>query len=184
MPRTLALGEIAREAPETTYEQLRRHDYRSNEASFEEDNFRFTPSGNSNNDEYFPRLLTRELCRHHVILQSGMRQMSSHKTPGAYEPEILKVMGEAFDRAWEEFRAGPKYDELSRFLIARAIIQAVEAGAVEATILVDTATRALRAALGEDREALFTVDVRRVGTKGPLAIIRPRSASPCSMYAA
>jgi hypothetical protein len=111
--------------------------------------------------------------------------MSSHHTPGVYDAEILRIMGEAFDRAWSGVKPSPKNAEASRFLMARAIIQAVDAGAAEATILADKATRALSAAIGEDREALVLIGARRLSKKGPpLAYVLTRSASPLSANAA
>jgi hypothetical protein len=93
-----------------------------------------------------------------------------HLTPGVYEPEILKVMGDTFDRAWQEFKPRPNNAELARNLMASAIIEAVEAGAVGPTILVDRALRALRAAIFEDRETPGAVDARHTGWKRlPLA---------------
>ncbi len=81
--------------------------------------------------------------------------MPSHLTPGVYEPETLKIMVDAFDRAWKEFRHTPRNAEakLVRNLMACAIIGALDAGAVESTILVDKALRAARAAILGDREA-------------------------------
>ena len=111
--------------------------------------------------------------------------MSSHHTPGVYDPDILKVMGDAFDRAWKEFKPKPNNAEPSRFLMARAIIQAVNAGSVEASILVDKATRALRAEIGADHGAFAVMGARRVRKKGPpVAFTLPRSASGCSANAA
>ncbi len=111
--------------------------------------------------------------------------MSSHHMQGVYAPEILKVMGDALDRAWKEFKPRPKNAELARLLMTSAIIDAVEAGAAEATILADKATRALSAAIGEDREALVAVGACRVGRMGPLLAFPPsRSASPWSVHAA
>jgi len=94
-------------------------------------------------------------------------------------------MSDAFDRAWSAFKPKPENAELSRLLMARAIIEAVEAGAIEASVLVDKATRALTAALGEDGEAIVVVGARRVRKSGPPpAFSLPRSASPWSANAA
>jgi hypothetical protein len=80
--------------------------------------------------------------------------MPSHLMPGVYEPETLIIMSDAFDRACKEFKRTPRNAEMVRNLMACAIIEAVNAGAIESTTLVDKALRALaRAAISEDCEA-------------------------------
>ncbi|THD42558.1 MAG: hypothetical protein E7774_15330 [Bradyrhizobium sp.] len=91
--------------------------------------------------------------------------MPSHLTPGVYEPEALKIMGDAFDRAWKEFRPRTRNAELVRNLMACAIIEAVDAGAMESTILVDKALHAVRAAISEDREAPRPVAMAQIANR-------------------
>jgi hypothetical protein len=87
--------------------------------------------------------------------------MPLYLTPSVYYPQILKVMGDALDIAWKKFRPVPKNAELARTVMASAIIEAVEVGELEPATLVDKATRALRAAIKEDPEALNAVAARR-----------------------
>jgi hypothetical protein len=98
--------------------------------------------------------------------------MFSHVTSGVYYPEILKEMGDAFDTAWKKFKPAPKNTELARSLIASAIIEAVEAGESEPATFVGKATRALRAAIKEDPEALNAVAARRT-RRNRLPLERP-----------
>jgi hypothetical protein len=85
--------------------------------------------------------------------QQGAQQMPSHLTPGVYEPETLKIMVDALDRAWKELKRRPRAAELARNLMACAIVEAVDAGVVDSTILVDKALHAVRAMISEDRHA-------------------------------
>jgi hypothetical protein len=101
--------------------------------------------------------------------------MPSHLTPGVYEPETLKIMVDAFDQAWKEFRRGPRNPELVRNLMACAIIEAVDAGAIESTILIDKALHAVRAAILEDRQALRPASVAQIANRTP-EYPRPRHA--------
>jgi hypothetical protein len=87
--------------------------------------------------------------------------MLSHLASGVYYPEILKVMGDALNTAWKKFNPVPKNTSLARTVMASAIIEGVEAGELEPAILVDKATRALRAAIKEDPEALNAIAARR-----------------------
>jgi hypothetical protein len=109
--------------------------------------------------------------------------MFSHLTSGVYYPEILTVMGDALDIAWKKFRPVPKNAALARTVMASAIIEAVEARELEPAIpiLVDKATRALRAAIKEDPEALNAVAARRTRWRR-LPLARPgtllQSAQP------
>ena len=104
--------------------------------------------------------------------------MHSHPTPGAYEPAILKVMGDALDTAWKEFKPKPKDAELARRLMAIAIIKAVRTGAIEPTTLVGSAIRALRAAIWEDREIAAAAAIRSRWTRLSLtySVTPPQSA--------
>ena len=107
--------------------------------------------------------------------------MFSHLTSGVYYPEILTVMGDALDIAWKKFRPVPKNAALARTVMASAIIEAVEAGESEPATFVDRATRALRAAIKEDPEALNAVAARRTRWRR-LPLARPgtllQSAQP------
>ncbi len=91
--------------------------------------------------------------------------MPSHLTPGVYEPETLKIMVDAFDQAWKEFRPGPRSPEVVRNLMARAIIEAVDAGAIESTILIDKALHAARAAILVDRQASRPASVAQIANR-------------------
>jgi hypothetical protein len=98
--------------------------------------------------------------------------MFSHLTSGVYDPEILKEMGDAFDTAWKKFKPVPKNAALARTVMASGIIEAVEAGESEPATFVDRATRALRAAIKEDPEALNAVAARRT-RRNCLPLARP-----------
>jgi hypothetical protein len=80
--------------------------------------------------------------------------MPSRFHSGAYDPELVKMMGDALDSAWARFNSPPKNDELAKGLMASAIIEAVEAGERLPEPLADRAERALRAAIKEDAKAL------------------------------
>jgi hypothetical protein len=91
--------------------------------------------------------------------------MLSYLTSGVYGPEILKVMGDAFDTAWKKFNPVPKNTELARILMASAIVEAAEAGELRPAIFVDRATRTLGAAVKDDPEALDAIAARRARWK-------------------
>lgn len=93
--------------------------------------------------------------------------MPSHLTRGVYEPETLKVMVDAFDQAWKEFRRTPRNAELVRNLMACAIVEAVDAGAVESTILVDKALEAVKAAILEHCEAASLAAMAQIASHMP-----------------
>jgi hypothetical protein len=82
-------------------------------------------------------------------------EKASDFTPGVYYPELLRTMGGALDAAWQTFKPTPKDTELARVLMAKAIIEATDAGVRKHEFLVDKAVRALRAAIKADREALI-----------------------------
>jgi hypothetical protein len=73
---------------------------------------------------------------------------------GAYGPEAVKVMSEAFDRAWVDFAPRPKNEGLARSLMASAVIEAVEAGDRDQASLVRKATVTLIKAIKIDPDLL------------------------------
>lgn len=106
--------------------------------------------------------------------------MPSRLTPRVYEPETLKIMVEAFDRGWKEFRRAPRNAELVRNLMACAIIEAVDAGAVESNILVDKALHAVGAAILEDRQAARPAAMAQIANLTP-EYPRPRHADKAAL---
>jgi hypothetical protein len=73
--------------------------------------------------------------------------MPSRFASGAYDPELVKVMGEALDAAWAKFDPPPKDHDLGRLHLASAIVDAVEAGVREPEVLAAKAVHALRTAI-------------------------------------
>jgi hypothetical protein len=63
---------------------------------------------------------------------------------GLYWPELVKLMTEAFDLALADFEAPPP---AAKKLLADAIIEGVDAGEREPSVLADRATIALRRAI-------------------------------------
>jgi hypothetical protein len=81
--------------------------------------------------------------------------MPSRFTSGAYEPEIVALMGEALDLAWKDFRFNrPRDQTLAKKLLASAIIAGVERGHREPELLAKAATKALRKVLKDNPTAL------------------------------
>jgi hypothetical protein len=81
---------------------------------------------------------------------------------GAYGPELVKVMSDAFDRAWDDFAPRPKNEALARSLMASAIVEAIEAGDRDHDSLVRKATVTLIKAIKIDPELLNAADASRV----------------------
>ena len=73
--------------------------------------------------------------------------MASRFNSGLYEPELVKIMGQALDDAWATFNPPPRNTDLARQMLATAIIDAVDAGSCEPTALTRQAIKALKAAL-------------------------------------
>lgn len=80
--------------------------------------------------------------------------MPSRFTSGAYGPELVKAMSDAFDRAWADFAPRPKNETLARSLMASAIVEAVEAGDRDDASLVRKATVTLIKAIKIDPNLL------------------------------
>ena len=80
--------------------------------------------------------------------------MPSRFTSSAYSPELVKVMSDAFDRAWDDFAPRPKNATLARSLMASAIVEAVEAGDRDHASLIRKATVTLIKAIKIDPELL------------------------------
>jgi len=81
--------------------------------------------------------------------------MPSRFTSGAYEPEIVTLMGEAFELAWKDARwTRPPNPTLAKELLASAIIAGVEAGVCEPKALGKAATKALRKVANDNPTAL------------------------------
>jgi hypothetical protein len=66
---------------------------------------------------------------------------------GAYDPELVKVMGASLEAAWAKFDPPPKDRDLARLHLASAIIDAVEAGEREPEALVQKAGDSLKTAM-------------------------------------
>ena len=112
--------------------------------------------------------------------QQGAQQMPSHLTPGVYEPETLKIMVDALDRAWKELKRKPRAAELVRNLMARAIIEAVDAGVVDSTTLVDRTLHAVRAMILEDRQAARPAAMAQIADRTP-EFPRPRHSDKAAL---
>jgi hypothetical protein len=80
--------------------------------------------------------------------------MPSRFTSGAYEPELVKEMSDAFEHAWGDFEPRPRDERLAKWLMATAIIEAVELGTRGHENLVRRATVALMTAVKADPDAL------------------------------
>ena len=80
--------------------------------------------------------------------------MPSRFTSGAYDPELVKIMSQALDRAWGDFEPRPKNQDLARSLMASAIIEAIEAGEHEEDALLRKATVTLMKAIKVDPDLL------------------------------
>lgn len=65
---------------------------------------------------------------------------------GVYPLEIAKLMSEALNGAWAQIQVAPREAELTRLLLASAIIDLVEAGVVDHDELVAEAIRTFHAA--------------------------------------
>jgi hypothetical protein len=98
--------------------------------------------------------------------------MPSRFTSGAYEPEIVKLMSEAFDSAWARFTPRPSNEDLAKKLLAGAVIELVEGGVRDPEALVRRASMALQAAIKIDPALLnlkpesLTSEKQRDDTKG------------------
>jgi hypothetical protein len=73
---------------------------------------------------------------------------------GAYGPEVVKAMSDAFDHAWGDFAPRPKNEALARSLMASAIIEAVESGDQDHASLIRKATVTLIKAIKIDPDLL------------------------------
>jgi hypothetical protein len=71
-----------------------------------------------------------------------------------YDPELIKLMKVALERAWDKVRNPPKSAELARLVLASAIIDAVDAGVRECEQLAAKALAALAAAARVTNEKL------------------------------
>jgi hypothetical protein len=91
----------------------------------------------------------------------GRRIMLSHPTSSAYEPELVKTMSDAFERAWGDFAPRPRNERLAKSLMAGAIVETVEAGNRKPDDLVRSATLALIEAIKIDSEFLCAVSLPR-----------------------
>jgi hypothetical protein len=80
--------------------------------------------------------------------------MPSRFTSGAYAPELVKTMSDAFERAWGDFAPRPQNEQLAKWLMASAIIETLEAGKPEPDDLVRCATVALIKAIKIDPKLL------------------------------
>jgi hypothetical protein len=103
-----------------------------------------------------PAVLSRPIdfalfCRSARAVQNDINEESS---AGIYYPEMLRVMGDALDAAWKEFKPTPKNEDLARLVMASAIIEGIEAGKRDHDVLVRKATVTLMAAIKIDPEAL------------------------------
>jgi hypothetical protein len=89
-------------------------------------------------------------------LGAHLRSVAVHSrfTSGAYGPELVKVMSDAFDRAWSDFAPRPKNETLAKSLMASAIIEALESGDRDEASLVRKATVTLMKAIKIDPESL------------------------------
>jgi hypothetical protein len=85
------------------------------------------------------------------VIQDDVNEESS---AGVYYPEIVRMMGNALDAAWKEFKPTPKNGDLARRVMASAIIEGIEAGKRDHDVLVRKATVTLMAAIRVDPEAL------------------------------
>ena len=68
-----------------------------------------------------------------------------------YGPELVVLMGDALDSAWQEATASTQDAELARLVMASAILDKVDAGVRESQQLVMAAVAALRAAISVSR---------------------------------
>ena len=82
--------------------------------------------------------------------------MPSRFTSGAYEPELVNEMSDAFECAWSDFAPRPKDERLAKWLMATAIIEAVERGTRGHENLVRRATVALRRPSRQIRKLWFS----------------------------
>jgi hypothetical protein len=88
--------------------------------------------------------------------------MPSRFTSGSYEPELIKEMSDAFERAWADFAPRPKNERLAKRLMATAIVESVELGTRDHETLVRRATVALMTAIKADPKLLDAADARRL----------------------
>jgi hypothetical protein len=75
-------------------------------------------------------------------------------SPGAYGPDLVRLMTDALDGAWDRIETAPTDAELSRLVLAGAIIDEVDAGVREHGRLVAKALEALAAAVRVSGEKL------------------------------
>lgn len=86
--------------------------------------------------------------------RAAQNDIEEESSAGIYYPEMLRVMGDALDAAWREFKPTPKNEDLARLVMASAIIEGIEAGKRDHDVLVRKATVTLMAAIKIDPEAL------------------------------
>jgi hypothetical protein len=72
--------------------------------------------------------------------------MPSRFESGVYPPDVASLMREALNGAWERVQAASKDAELTRLLLASAIIDLVEAGVSNCDQMVAQAVRMFEAA--------------------------------------
>jgi hypothetical protein len=73
--------------------------------------------------------------------------MPSRFESGVYPPDVAAMMREALDRAWARVQAVSKDAELTRLLLASAIIDLVEEGLSDCDAMVDRAVKIFEAAV-------------------------------------
>jgi hypothetical protein len=66
---------------------------------------------------------------------------------GVYDPELVALMSAALEAAWERFLPRPKDGDLARLLMASAILEKVDSGVHAEGALIESASRALLAAV-------------------------------------
>jgi hypothetical protein len=71
-----------------------------------------------------------------------------------YEPELIKTMVDALERAWANFEPRPNNKGVARSILARAIINAVETGSTSPDAWSQRATLVLRNATTANPELL------------------------------
>jgi hypothetical protein len=73
--------------------------------------------------------------------------MPSSFESGVYPPDVAAMMREALDGAWARVQAVSRDTELTRLLLASAIIDLVEEGLSDCDVMVDRAVKIFEAAV-------------------------------------
>jgi hypothetical protein len=98
--------------------------------------------------------------------------MPSGLDPGVYDPELVKIMGDALEAAWRKYDPRPRTVDLARQLLAVSIIEAADRGERTPETLAAAAIRALETAM-DSRILRVALGIPSMAAKVSAQLIAP-----------